>query len=242
MIELVAFDGDDTLWHNEAIFSMTQANFAQLMEPYVEDEDLADRLFATEMRNLRLFGYGVKSFTLSMIETAIELSHGRVSAHEIQTIIDAGRGMLEHPVELLRGVEAAIDAVSARYPVMLITKGDLFDQESKLARSGLGERFEAVEIVAEKDETCYRRILSQRGIAADRFVMVGNSGRSDILPTLALGSWAVHVPYPLLWTHEHVDDEQLESFERYRRIESLNELMPALDSLANSHGGEPLTG
>ena len=242
MIELVAFDGDDTLWHNEAIFSMTQANFAALMEPYVEDEDLADRLFATEMRNLRLFGYGVKSFTLSMIETAIELSHGRVTAHEIQSIVDAGRSMLEHPVELLEGVEAAIDAVSERYAVMLITKGDLFDQESKLARSGLGERFDAVEIVAEKNETCYRRILTQRGIAADRFVMVGNSGRSDILPTLALGSWAVHVPYPLLWTHEHVDDERLEGFDRYRRIESLGDLLPTLDAVANSHGGEPLTG
>src|SRR5436190_3699367 len=242
MIELVAFDGDDTLWHNEGIFSMTQANFAELMEPYVEDGDLDDRLFATEMRNLRLFGYGVKSFTLSMIETAIELSHGRVTAHEIQSIIDAGRGMLEHPVELLDGVEAAIDQVSERYPVMLITKGDLFDQESKLARSGLGERFEAVEIVAEKDETAYRRILNQRGVAADHFVMVGNSGRSDILPTLALGAWAVHIPYPLLWTHEHIEHDRLQEYERYRRIESLSELLPAIEALANSHGGGSLTG
>ena len=242
MIELVAFDGDDTLWHNEAIFSMTQGNFAELMEPYVEDEDLDERLFATEMRNLRLFGYGVKSFTLSMIETAIELSHGRVTANEIQSIIDAGRSMLEHPVELLDGVEAAIDQVSERYSVMLITKGDLFDQESKLARSGLGERFDAVEIVAEKNETCYRRILSQRGIAADCFVMVGNSGRSDVLPTLALGGWAVHVPYPLLWTHEHVDQEDLEAHDRYRRIDSLGQLMSTLDAVANSHGGEPATG
>ena len=246
MIELVAFDGDDTLWHNESIFSMTQSRFADLMEPYVEDADLEERLFATEMRNLRLFGYGVKSFTLSMIETAIELSHGRVSAHEIQAIIDAGRGMLEHPVELLEGAEDAIDRVSERYPVMLITKGDLFDQESKLARSGLGERFEAVEIVAEKDEMAYRRILSQRGVPADRFVMVGNSGRSDILPTLALGAWAVHVPYPLLWTHEHVDENRLVAHERYRRIESLADLAAALDDLAangaNSHGGGDPTG
>jgi len=242
VIDLVAFDGDDTLWHNEAIFSMTQESFAELMEPYVEDADLDDRLLATEMRNLRLFGYGVKAFTLSMIETAIELSHGRVTASEIQSIIDAGRGMLEHPVELLDGVEAAIDAVSERYSVMLITKGDLFDQESKLARSGLGERFESVEIVAEKDETAYRRILGQRGVAPDRFVMVGNSGRSDILPTLALGAWAVHVPYPLLWTHEHVDDEHLAAYQRYRRIDSLGELASALERLANSHGGEPPTG
>ena len=236
MIDLVAFDGDDTLWHNESIFSMTQSRFADLMEPYVEDADLDDRLFATEMRNLRLFGYGVKSFTLSMIETAIELSHGRVSAHEIQSIIDAGRSMLEHPVELLEGVEDAIDGVSEHYPVMLITKGDLFDQESKLARSGLGERFEAVEIVAEKDETAYRRILNQRGVHPSRFVMVGNSGRSDILPTLALGAWAVHVPYPLLWTHEHVDDDRLAAHQRYRRIDSLAQLTDALRDVVTSDG------
>src|SRR5438067_6738039 len=226
---------------------MTQERFRDLMQPYVKDGDLEQRLFATEMRNLRLFGYGVKSFTLSMIETAIESSHGRVRTHEIQAIIDAGRGMLEHPVELLDGVEDAIDRVSERYPVMLITKGDLFDQESKLARSGLGERFEAVEIVAEKDETAYRRILNQRGVPAERFVMVGNSGRSDILPTLALGAWAVHVPYPLTWTHELVEDEHLTAHERYRRIESLAELGDALHGLAstepaNSHSGDRPTG
>ena len=247
VIDLVAFDGDDTLWHNESLFSMTQARFTELMEPYVEDGDLDDRLFATEMRNLRLFGYGVKSFTLSMIETAIELSHGRVSAHEIQAIIDSGRSMLEHPVELLDGVKQAIDQVSEQYPVMLITKGDLFDQESKLARSGLGERFEAVEIVAEKDETVYRRILSQRGVSPDRFVMVGNSGRSDMLPTLALGAWAVHVPYPLLWTHEHVDDDRLTAHDRYRRIESLAELSDTLRGLTRpdapySHGSSHQAG
>ena len=227
MIELVAFDGDDTLWHNESIFSMTQERFAELMEPYVRDADLDERLFATEMRNLRLFGYGVKAFTLSMIETAIELSDARVTAEEIAAIIHAGRSMLQHPVELLEGVEYAIERVSEIHPVMLITKGDLFDQESKLARSGLGDRFEAVEIVAEKDEPAYRRILNRRGVPADRFVMVGNSGRSDVLPTLALGAWAVHVPYPLTWAHERIDDATLKANDRYRRIDSLTDL-PAL--------------
>src|SRR4051794_22949387 len=242
MIDVVAFDGDDTLWHNESVFNVTHQRFRALMLPYVEERELDEQLLAVELRNLELFGYGVKAFTLSMIETAIELSAGRVTGAEVQRIIEAGRAMLEHPVELLYGVVDAVDAVSETHPVMLITKGDLFDQESKLARSGLGERFERVEIVARKDETCYRRILSQRGVDADRFVMVGNSGRSDILPTLALGAWAVHVPYPLLWTHEHVEDERLEAHDRYRRIESLSELMPALDAVANSHGGEPLTG
>lgn len=232
MIELVAFDGDDTLWHNESIFSMTQQRFTDLMEPYVGDDDLADRLFATEMRNLRLFGYGVKSFTLSMIETAIELSDARVTAEEIAAILHAGRSMLQHPVELLDGVEDAIERVSKRWDVMLITKGDLFDQESKLARSGLGDRFEAVEIVAEKDEGAYRRILHRRGVRPDRFVMVGNSGRSDVLPTLALGGWAVHVPYPLTWEHERIDDATLEGNDRYRRVDSLAELPAVLDELA----------
>jgi putative hydrolase of the HAD superfamily len=231
VIELVAFDGDDTLWHNESIFSMTQARFAELMEPYVEGANVDERLFAAEMRNLRLFGYGVKSFTLSMIETAIELSEGQVTAREIQQIIAAGRSMLEHPVDLLVGAEDAIESVSVQYPVMLITKGDLFDQESKLARSGLGERFDAVEIVSEKDEGAYRRILNRRGVAAERFVMVGNSGRSDMLPTLALGAWAVHVPYPLTWTHEQVDESALTRHDRYRRIDSLAELPDALAAI-----------
>jgi putative hydrolase of the HAD superfamily len=232
VIEVVAFDGDDTLWHNESIFSMTQARFTELMEPYVKGADLDERLFATEMRNLKLFGYGVKSFSLSMIETAIELSEGRVTAREIQSIIDAGRSMLEHPVELLDGVVEAIERVSESYRVMLITKGDLFDQESKLARSGLGERFEAVEIVAEKDEAAYRRILNRHGVAPNRFVMVGNSGRSDILPTLALGAWAIHVPYPLTWTHEQIDETTLDGQDRYRRIESLAEVPAVLAEFA----------
>jgi len=231
VIELVAFDGDDTLWHNESIFSMTQERFRELMQPYVGEHDLDERLFATEMRNLRLFGYGVKSFTLSMIETAIELSDASVTADEIASIIHAGRSMLEHPVELLEGAEAAIEAVSARHPVMLITKGDLFDQESKLARSGLGDRFGAVEIVAEKDERAYARILERRGVDPDAFVMVGNSARSDVQPALSLGAYAVHVPYPLTWPHEQIDEGELQAHERYRRIGSLSDLADAIASL-----------
>jgi putative hydrolase of the HAD superfamily len=202
-----------------------------LMQPYVKDVDLDAHLFATEMRNLKLFGYGVKSFSLSMIETAIELSEGRVTASEIQAIIDAGRSMLEHPVELLEGAADAVERATNDYRVMLITKGDLFDQESKLARSGLGEMFDAVEIVAEKDEMAYRHILRRQAIAPQQFVMVGNSGRSDILPTLALGGWAVHIPYPLTWAHEHIDDDTLSANERYRRIDSLEQLPGLLAEL-----------
>jgi putative hydrolase of the HAD superfamily len=233
VIELVAFDGDDTLWHNESVFTMTQERFRELMEPYVAERDLDEHLLATEMRNLRLFGYGVKSFTLSMIETAIELSDGRVTAQEVASIIHAGRSMLEHPVDLLAGAEAAIAAVSEHHPVMLITKGDLFDQESKLARSGLGERFQFVEVVAEKDERAYQRILDRRGVAPESFVMIGNSGRSDVLPPLSLGAWAVHVPYPLTWAHERVDESTLTDAPRYRRVSSLSEVPAILASMAS---------
>jgi len=235
VIDLVAFDGDDTLWHNESIFSMTHERFAALMEPYVSQDTIAARLFATEMRNLALFGYGVKSFTLSMIETAIELSSGDVTAAEIQALIDAGRAMLEHPVELLAGAEAAIRAVSEQHRVMLITKGDLFDQESKLARSGLGDRFDAVEIVATKDERAYDRILRRHGTDPSRFVMIGNSPRSDIVPVLGVGGWAIHVPHPLTWAHEQVDDERgMTAHQCFRQVTSLDDVPGAVAQLGTS--------
>jgi putative hydrolase of the HAD superfamily len=235
MIDVVAFDGDDTLWHNESVFNITQERFRALMLPYVEERELDEQLLAVEMRNLALFGYGVKSFTLSMIETAIELSAGRVSGAEVQRIIEAGRAMLQHPVELLYGVADAVDAVSETHPVMLITKGDLFDQESKLARSGLGDRFERVEIVARKDEPTYERVLRRHELDPSRFVMVGNSPRSDIAPVLALGGWAVHVPYPLTWVHEEdVDADLFVANPRYRSITSLDELPAVLASIEDA--------
>jgi putative hydrolase of the HAD superfamily len=232
VIDLVAFDGDDTLWHNESIFSMTHERFAALMERYVAPDTIGERLLATETRNLTLFGYGVKSFTLSMIETAIELSRGAVTASDIQAIIDAGRSMLEHPVELLAGADDAVRAVSETHRVMLITKGDLFDQESKLARSGLGEHFDAVEIVATKDERAYSRILRRHAVDASRFVMIGNSPRSDIAPVLGLGGWAIHVPHPLTWAHERIDDEEaMAARDRFRLVASLAEVPATIAGL-----------
>jgi putative hydrolase of the HAD superfamily len=226
MIEVVAFDGDDTLWHNESIFTVTQDRFRRLMAPYLDgDHDIGRRLHDTELRNLRLYGYGIKSFTLSMIETAIEVSGGAVTAAEVTAILDAAKQMLAHPVELLDGAVDAIEAVSATHPVMLVTKGDLFDQESKLARSGLGERFASVEIVSEKDTGTYERILRRRGLRADAFLMVGNSMRSDISPVLDLGGWAVHVPYHVTWEHELVDDEApVRGHPRFRHLDSLADL------------------
>jgi putative hydrolase of the HAD superfamily len=230
MITAIAFDGDDTLWHNESIFSVTQERFRSLMRPY-QSEQLDERLFAIETRNLRLFGYGVKGFILSMIETAIELSDGRVQAKEIQNIIDAGKAMLDHPVEPLEGVRETVETLRSDYRLMVITKGDLFDQESKLARSGLADLFWRIDIVSEKDERTYRRILLAAEIEADEFMMVGNSIKSDILPVVALGARAVHVPYRLTWAHERADLNGA-PLERVSSLDSLAGLPALLQGMA----------
>jgi putative hydrolase of the HAD superfamily len=238
VIEAVAFDGDDTLWHNEAIFSLTQDRFGELMAPYVDAADLGELLYATESRNLELYGYGIKSFTLSMIETAIDVSEGRVTAREIAALLDAAKDMVAHPVDLLDAATEAVEAVSATHPVLLITKGDLFDQEGKLARSGLGDRFSAIEIVSEKNRDTYRRILDRHEIPVDRFLMVGNSIRSDIQPVLDLGGWAAHVPYHILWQHEQVDDEApVRGHDRFRHLESLAGLADLVAELDGSRPG-----
>jgi putative hydrolase of the HAD superfamily len=230
MIDAIGFDGDDTLWHNERIFSMTQARLCEILRHVTSGDELDRRLLATERKNLRLFGYGVKGFTLSMIETAIEVSDGRVTAADIQQILDAGKAMLDHPVELLPGVRETLEALGPRYDLWLITKGDLFDQESKLARSGLAPLFDAVEIVSEKDAPAYRRILKRRETAPDQFVMVGNSVKSDILPARAIGAHAVHVHYPLTWAHENVDHRGAEA-EGFVEIDRIDALLGVLERL-----------
>ena len=230
MIEVVALDGDDTLWHNEMQFSMTQARFCELVSPHAPDADLDERLLATERVNLATYGYGVKSFTLSMVETAIEVSQGRVPASVIEAILDAGKAMLSHPVELLDGVVEAIDELRDRYGLMVITKGDLFHQESKLARSGLAERFQRVEIVSEKDEATYRRIIERVGVRPDQFVMAGNSLRSDVLPVAALGSHAVHVPFHTTWALEDVSPDEAAEYD-FDTIDSLFALPALIDRL-----------
>ena len=224
MIDTIAFDGDDTLWHNESLFSMTQERFRAMLSHSVDPAALDKRLLEAERANLRFYGYGIKGFVLSMIETAVDLTDGRVSGRDIQSLIDFGKAMLEHPVDLLDGVAEVVEALSSRYRLLLITKGDLFDQESKVARSGLAERFAAVEIVSEKDPDTYRRVLDRHGVDPARFVMVGNSVRSDILPALAIGGHAVHVPYHLTWAHEEAEPPT----ENYRRIDTVRELPPLL--------------
>ncbi len=227
-ISVIAFDADDTLWHNENIYINTHEKFKQLLRQYHNDEWIQQRLNETEIRNLQHFGYGIKGFTLSMIETAIELSEGRVSANEIQKIVDLGKEMLRAPVELLDGVAATIAQLASSYKLMLITKGDLLDQESKIARSGLGDYFSHIEVVSEKDVETYRRLVAKHGIAPERFLMVGNSLKSDILPVIVMGGQAVYIPYQTTWVHERVVEEDLAA-KRYVTIQNISQLQDWLE-------------
>ena len=229
-ITVVGLDGDDTLWHNETRFKLTQAELRELLQRHVPDADVERHLAEMEMKNLGIYGYGVKAFTLSMIETAIELTNRRIPAADIDVILGWGKRMLMEPTELLPGVEEALRELSLRYDLLVITKGDLFDQESKLARSGLAELFLGVEILSEKNVNSYRGVLKRRGIKPDEFVMVGNSLRSDVLPVLELGARAVHIPYAVTWHHEEVPEESL-PHEGWLRIESIGELNRVLAEL-----------
>ena len=229
-IKTVAFDGDDTLWHNESHFNFTQTEFRDLVRRHVPDADVDARLFATEMSNLKLYGYGIKSFTLSMLETAIAVTEGKIPAEDLEVILGWGKRMLQEPTELLEGVKEALLEVIRRHSVLLITKGDLFDQESKLARSGVAELFAGVEILSDKHVESYRTVLTRRGIKPEEFVMVGNSLRSDVVPVVEMGARAIHIPYHVTWRHEHVDEEALPG-EGWHRLASIRELGALLESL-----------
>ncbi len=209
MFDLIAFDADDTLWHNEPLFVATQAQFRELLLPYHPGEWIDERLHATEIKNLRHFGYGIKGFVLSMIETAVELTEGRISGAEIQKIMGWGYDMIAAPVELLEGVEDTIGFLATGCRLALLTKGDLFDQESKLARSGLARYFDTIEVVADKTPATYRTVIARYNVRPGRFLMVGNSLRSDVLPVLEIGGAAIHLPYHTTWQHEHVPPEAL---------------------------------
>jgi putative hydrolase of the HAD superfamily len=232
-IRVLAFDGDDTLWHNESRFHLTQAALRDLLHRHVPDADVDGHLFEVEMRNLNLYGYGVKGFTLSMLETAIHLTDGRIPAADLQAILGWGKRMLTEPTELLDGVQQSLRDARARYSLLLITKGDLFDQESKLARSGLAEMFSGVEILSDKTVDTYRSLLKRRAIEPEEFVMVGNSLRSDIAPVVALGARAVHIPYHLTWNHEHVPEAAMPG-DGWCRLSSISELGALLESVGQA--------
>jgi putative hydrolase of the HAD superfamily len=230
-IRVVGLDGDDTLWHNETRFNLTQNELRDLLQRHVPDADVHAHLAEMEMKNLGIYGYGVKAFTLSMIETAIQLTKGKIPASDLEVILGWGKRMLMEPTELLDGVEAALRELSKKYDLLLITKGDLFDQESKLARSGLAELFSGVEIVSEKNADTYRAILKRRGIKPEEFVMVGNSLRSDVVPVVELGARAIHIPYPVTWHHERVDEGTLPT-RGWHRLGSIGEVgshLPAIN-------------
>ena len=204
MFDLVAFDADDTLWHNELLYAETKRKLRELLLPCVDGKTVEQRLYQTEMRNLPLYGYGIKSFALSMIETAIELTGGGIPAAEILQIISFVKEMLAADVVLFEHAEETLSVLARHYPLMLITKGDLRDQQAKLARSQMDRYFQSVEVVSDKTEQAYASLLDRHGVAPERFLMVGNSLRSDVLPVLALGAYAVYVPYQLTWLHEQV--------------------------------------
>ena len=240
----VAFDADDTLWHNEDLFHDVENKYAELLSPWADTETVSDRLHEIQMANLPRFGYGAKSFTLSMIEAAVCISGGEVDAARIAAIIGFGKRLLDRPIELIDGVEEVLDALG-HHRLMVITKGDVHHQLAKVAASGLAERFWRVEVVAEKQANVYSELLERHGIDPSRFVMVGNSLRSDVLPVLELGATAIHIPYPVTWRHEDEHDghdrevttlEGLRELPELLRIWDGSELGPGLSGPAGTGG------
>jgi len=229
-ITTVGVDADDTLWHCESLFRLSHARFLDLLSEHGDPEHIERQLEAVEKRNLRIYGYGAKGFTLSMIETALEVTDGQVDTRVIREILAVGREMLTEPIEPLPGVENALSALSKRYRLVLITKGDLLHQEQKLASSGLGDYFVAVEIVSEKDADTYRRVFDRHGSGPEQAVMAGNSMRSDILPALDAGCWGALIPYPLVWSHEAA--EAPADHPRYAELANIGELPAWVDGVA----------
>jgi putative hydrolase of the HAD superfamily len=234
--DVIAFDADDTLWHNERLYTNAQAKFARLLASYHPAEWVNQHLSQTESRNIEHFGYGIKSFALSMIETAVELTEGRICGPDVMAIVDLAKEMINAQVELLPHVLETIPALAARHYLMVISKGDLLDQETKIARSGLGDYFQAVEIVSEKDRQSYARVLKRHAIQPGCFLMVGNSPRSDILPVLELGGSAVYVPYETVWLHE-ASALPPQGQPGYYAIEHIGQLPALLERLENGGQG-----
>jgi putative hydrolase of the HAD superfamily len=222
-INLICLDADDTLWHNMRYFAAAEEAFAAMLAPFAEAGVARDLLGEVEVRNLRHYGYGAKSFTLSMIETAVELCGERLDARLVGGLLAAGRELLAHPVELLDGSDETLDALAERGRLVLVTKGDLLHQELKLAASGLGDRFSGVEIVSDKKAETFERLFARYGVAAEQAVMAGDSMRSDVLPALKAGAWAAFVPQDGGWAHERGDEPAGDP--RYRRLGSLSELV-----------------
>lgn len=228
-LSIIGIDADDTLWHNETIFRFTHKRFSDLLAEFADEDAIEAKLASVERENMKTYGYGAKGFTLSMIQTALEISKGAASPRVIQEILQAGREMMTHPIEPLPGVEEALKSLAERGRLVVITKGDLFHQESKLAASGLGSHFSGVEIVSEKTPEIYARAFARHGGSAETSLMTGNSVKSDIIPMLEAGGYAALVPYPLVWEHERADKP--ENHPRFREVETLAHLPGWLDEI-----------
>ena len=206
-IKVIAFDADDTLWVNETFFRRAEEEFCDLLEAYLPRKEAHKLLFEVEMQNLPLYGYGIKPFTLSLIEAAIKITDGNLHTDLLEALINMGKKMLQEPVELIDGIDRTLEELSKKYKLVMATKGDLLDQERKLIKSGLEKHFHHIEIVSDKTEKQYRKLVKQLDINEEEFLMVGNSLKSDILPVLNIGAHAFHIPFHTTWVHEMVDEE-----------------------------------
>ncbi len=227
-LKVIAFDADDTLWVNEPYFRETEEKFAALLEDYLPLHSVMNELYKTEMQNIPLYGYGIKGFVLSMIETALRISNKNVSMGVLEKIIQYGKDQLEKPIEILDGMENVLKQLKNKYRLVVATKGDLLDQERKLRKSGLEHYFHHIEIMSDKQESDYLKLIKHLDIQPEEFLMIGNSLKSDVMPVLAIGGHAVHIPYHTTWVHEHV--EETIEHKNFRQVESIKDILPELDS------------
>jgi putative hydrolase of the HAD superfamily len=225
-LKVIAFDADDTLFVNEPYFQETEEKFCALMNDYLSNQGLSQELFRTEIANLELYGYGIKGYILSMIEAAMTISNNTLSVEVIAKIIELGKELLQKPIELLDGVEETLEALKGKYKLIVATKGDLKDQQSKLHRSGLGHYFHHIEVMADKQEHNYQKLLQRLEIEPNAFFMIGNSLKSDILPVLGIGGYAVHIPFHTTWEHEKINHNVVHA--NFTTLEKITEVLPIL--------------
>lgn len=223
MIKVIAFDADDTLWHNEAFFQEAERKFCILLENYLPQHTVARELLQTEIKNIELYGYGIKAFMLSMIETAIRITDKSIPNEAIEKIIDFGQEILQKPVDLIDGVDHVLQQLKSRYRLVMATKGDLLDQERKLKKSGLEHYFHHIEIMSEKKEPDFKKLIRHLDISPDQFAMVGNSLKSDVIPVLNLGGYGFHIPYHVTWAHERVESEI--NHDRFKQLSTIHEIL-----------------
>jgi len=226
-IRVLGFDADDTLWDNEIFYKETEQEFCRILSPFMNTEEISRELFKIEVQNMELYGYGIKAFSLSLIETAIRISSSEIPASTISKIIELGKAMLRKPVNLINGIEDVLKILQGKYKLIIVTKGDLLDQERKLLKSGLSGYFHHIEIMSDKKEENYKSLLNHLDIEASQFIMVGNSLKSDILPVLGLGGYAIYVPSDTTWLYEQIENENIES-EKFVKVKSIRDIIEIL--------------